>query len=87
MLLIGALLGGLIGLGSIANRRYDLGPVVILLLFPFSIPGLLVAVFLGMFAILGPGHDPNMIVAAVIDLIFYAWLFDFVMNRRHRRAR
>jgi hypothetical protein len=52
-----------------------------------SLPGVFVAVFIGLSGVLGNVHNPNEIVIAVVDVFFYALLFDLLVERRRRRER
>lgn len=84
VLLAAVSLGALIAVGGTLPLWFDLGeawgPLVLL-----SIPGAFVAFPLSLVGVGNP-HDPSSAVIAVVDFIFYAWLFYWLMMRRLQRA-
>jgi ABC-type Mn2+/Zn2+ transport system permease subunit len=85
--LIAILLGGLSAFVSTLALWRDFGEMVGSFLLLFSLPGFIVAFLLGAIGLVGNAHDPNIIVIAVVDGLFYALLFYWLMTRRFPRER
>ena len=85
-LLLAVLLGGLVAGVSTLPLWRDLGEAGDFLSL-FSLPGALVALPLGAMGVVGNMHDPNAVVMAFVDGLFYAWLFYWLMTRRLPRER
>jgi hypothetical protein len=85
--LIAILLGGLSAFVSTLPLWRDFGEMVGSFLMLFSLPGFIVAFLLGAMGLVGNAHDPNIIVIAVVDGLFYALLFYWLMTRRFPRER
>ncbi len=80
---IAVILSGLVTLASTVPLWRDLGEGWGLLLVA-SLPGAIVAFPLGVMGVAGNAHDPSLAVIASVDFLFYAWLFYWLMMRRHR---
>ena len=81
--LTAVLLGGLVAFVSTLPLWVD-GAENWDLLLVFSLPGVLVALPLGVMGIAGNMHDPNTVVTGLVDGVFYTWLFYWLMKRRLR---
>lgn len=86
-LLIAMLLGGLVAIASVLPLWHDIAEKVGDFLLLFSLPGAIIALPLGAMGVVGNAHDPNAAVMAVVDCLFYAWLFYWLMTRRPRHER
>ena len=76
-------LSGLVTLGSTFPLWRDVGEAWGLLLL-LSLPGAVFAFPLGAMGVIGNAHDPSLAVTSSVDFLFYAWLFYWLMMRRHR---
>ena len=86
-LFIAVALGGLAAFASTLPLWRDIPEGVGTFLLLLSLPGFIVAFPLGVIGFVGNAHDPNIIVAAVVDGLFYAWLLYWLMTRRLQHGR
>jgi hypothetical protein len=82
-LLIAVSIGAVIGFVSTMPLWIDGGEAWELLLL-ISLPGFIVAFPVGAMGIVGNMHDPNAVVTGVVDALFYAWLFYWLITWRNR---
>ena len=76
------LLGGILAFVSTLPWWCNFGEMVGSFLTLFSLPGAIVALALGAMGLIGNAHDPNIVVIAVVDGLFYALLFYWFITRR-----
>ena len=76
-------LAALVAIGSTFPLWNDAGARLGFLVI-VSLSGIIVGALSAMIG-LGNMHDPNVIVIAVSDTLFYTWLFFWLIERRSRR--
>jgi hypothetical protein len=84
-LLTASLAAGAVAAFAFTYGFYDGAPEIPWqFLIPFSLPGVLIALPLSLFGV-GNVHDPNPIVIALVDFLFYSFLAFKLLQRMERR--